>query len=115
MTFYKGYLRNRLLHESSLVLDLGDQGSNMGQQLNGKLVTSLQELLRVLGRSNARGGAGQDDSAGRESRTLRQEADQLRYAKDQVAVCSIVSIIHAGHEGMQDLTSEDSPAGPCRS
>lgn len=68
----------------SLVLDLGDQCSNMGQQLNSKLVASLDKFLRILSCANTGRGAGQDDCTGRKSGSLGEEADQLGDAEDKV-------------------------------
>jgi len=56
---------------SLLMLHLREQCSNMRQQFDRKLISSLQELLRVLRSSNTGRGTGEDDGSGRQSRALR--------------------------------------------
>lgn len=66
------------------MLDLVDECSNIGQQLDGELVASLEKFLRILSCTNARRGTSQDNCTGKQSGTLGEEANQLRDGKDQV-------------------------------
>lgn len=68
------------------MLDLVDKCPNVGQQLNCKLVASLDKFLRVLSCANTGRGAGQDDCTGRQGGALREEADQLGDVEDKVTV-----------------------------
>lgn len=54
-----------------LILELCNQRPNMRQQLNCKLISSLQKFLRVLRGTNARRSTSENDSSGRQGGTLR--------------------------------------------
>lgn len=69
-----------------LVLDLVDEGTNVRQQLDGEFVTSLDELLGVLGGADTGRGTSQDDGTSGESGALRKEADELGNVEDEVTV-----------------------------
>lgn len=58
-----------------LVLDLVDESTNVGKQLNSKLISSFNELLGVLSRTDTRRCAGQDDGTSRQGSALGKEAD----------------------------------------
>lgn len=58
-----------------LVLDLVDESTNVGKQLNGKLIPSFDELLGILGCANTRRCTGQDDGTSRQGSALGKEAD----------------------------------------
>lgn len=68
------------------MLDLVDQSANVRQQLDGKVVTSLDELLGVLGGADTGRSTSQDNGTGGQSGALRQEADQLGDVEDQVTI-----------------------------
>jgi hypothetical protein len=69
-----------------LVLDLVDQGTNVRQQLDGKIVTSLNELLGVLGGADTGRGTGENDGTSGQSGALGKEADELGDVEDEVTV-----------------------------
>jgi hypothetical protein len=71
-----------------LVLNLVDQGAHMRQQLDGEFITSLDELLGVLGSADAGGSAGEDNGTSGQSGALGEEADELGDVENQVAVRS---------------------------
>lgn len=71
------------------MFDLVDKCSNVGQQLNGELVASLNKFLRVLSCTNTGRGTGQDDCTGRKSGSLGEEADQLGDAENKVTVVKV--------------------------
>lgn len=83
-----------------LVLELGNQSSNIGLQRNTELVTFLDELRRRLlscpdtGRS-----AGDNDSAGGQGCALGKEADELRDGEDHVAVRMLVDSLDRLRQG----------------
>lgn len=66
------------------MLDLVDERADVGQELDRELVAALDELLGFLGRSHTGRGTSQDDCARRQGRALREEADQLGHAEDEV-------------------------------
>lgn len=68
------------------MLNLVDQGTHVRQQLNGKVVTSLDELLGFLSRADTGRGTSQDDGTGGQSGALGKEADKLRDVEDEVTV-----------------------------
>jgi hypothetical protein len=68
------------------MLDLVDQSANVRQQLDGKVVASLDELLGVLGGADAGRSTGQDNGTSGQSGALGKEADELGDVEDQVAV-----------------------------
>ena len=68
----------------SLVFNLVDEGSDVREQLHGKLIAGLNELLGLLSSTNTGRGAGENDGTGGQSSALGKEADQLRDAEDQV-------------------------------
>lgn len=82
------------------MLDLVDQGTNVRQQLNGKVVTSLDEFLGFLSRANTGRGTSQDDGTSGQSSALGEEADELGDVEDEVTVsgswlacaCGVASI-----------------------
>lgn len=74
---------------SLLVLDLVDERAHVREQLDGELVGPLDVLLGVLRGTNTGRGAGQDNRAGEQGGTLREEADQLRDSEDQVTVAQM--------------------------
>ena len=78
--------RSLYVHRSSLVLDLVDQCANVRKQFNGELISTFDEFLGFLGRTDTRRGAGQDDCASGQCSTLREKADELRHVEDQVAM-----------------------------
>jgi hypothetical protein len=67
------------------VLYLIDECSDMGQQLNSKLIASLDKLLRALCCTDTGRGTGQDNCTGRQRGALGKEANQLGDAKYQVS------------------------------
>lgn len=69
-----------------LVLDLVDQSTNVRQQLDSKLIASLDELLGVLGSTDTGRGASEDDSTSGQSGALGEEADELGDVENQVAI-----------------------------
>jgi len=69
---------------SLLVLEDIIQASDMWQNLDHKLITVMQKLLGLAGKPNAGRGASDNDSAFGQSRTLGEEANNLRNRKDQV-------------------------------
>ena len=71
---------------SFLVFNLRHQSSDVRQQFNGELISILQELLRVLCGTHARGCSSQDNSSCWQSCSLRQKADELGHAEDQVPI-----------------------------
>lgn len=74
------------------MLDLVDQGTDMGKQFDSKLITSLDKLrIGFLGCTNAGRCAGQNDSTGGQGGALGKEADQLRNFEDQVAIKIVIS------------------------
>ncbi len=68
------------------MLNLVNQSAHVRQQLDSKLVTSLDELLGVLGGADTGRGAGENDSTSGQGGTLREEADELGDVEDQVTV-----------------------------
>jgi hypothetical protein len=74
------------------VLDLVDEGADMGKQLDSELIASLDKLLGSLGCANSGRGTGQDNCAGGQGGALGEEADQLRHAEDQVTEGSDISV-----------------------
>lgn len=56
----------------------------MRQQLDSKLVASLDELLGVLSGADTGRGASENDSTSGQSGTLGKEADELGDVEDQV-------------------------------
>lgn len=68
----------------SLVFNLVDESSDVREQLHGKLIASLDELLGFLSSTNTGRGAGENDGTGGQRSALGKEADQLRDAEDQV-------------------------------
>jgi hypothetical protein len=66
------------------VLNLVDESSDVGEQLDGEFVAGLDELLGLLGSTDPGRGTGQNDGTGGQSGALGEEADQLRDAEDQV-------------------------------
>lgn len=81
-------MAHRKLNPSSplLVLDLVDQGTNVRQQLDGKVVTSLDELLGVLSGADAGRSTGQDNGTRWQGGALGEEADELGDIEDQVTI-----------------------------
>lgn len=73
------------------MLHLGNQSSNMRQQLDGKLVTSLEESWRVFGCPDTRRRASEDNRSSREGGSLREETDQLGDAEDEIAITVLAS------------------------
>lgn len=67
------------------MLDLVDKCSNVGQQLNGELIASLDEFLRVPSCADTGRSASQNDGTGRKGGPLGEEADQLGDVEDKVA------------------------------
>ena len=65
----------------------------MGEQLDGKLVSSLDEFLGFLGRTHAGWGASQDNGTGGQGSALGEEADELRNAEDEVTAEQRLAII----------------------
>jgi len=63
----------------------------MRKQLNGKLIASLDELLRIPGCADTGRGTGQDDCTSGQGSALGEEADQLGNAEDQVTGESKIS------------------------
>lgn len=57
------------------MLNLIDKCPNVRQQLNGKLVASLEKFLRIHSCSDTGRSAGQYDCAGRQGGALGEEAD----------------------------------------
>jgi hypothetical protein len=66
------------------VLNLVDESSDVGEQLDGEFVAGLDELLGLLGSTDPGRCTGQNDGTGGQSGALGEEADQLRDAEDQV-------------------------------
>ena len=60
------------------------QSPNLRQNLHGKLVALLKRLPRLSRKANPRRRARQDHRADGQRRSLRQEADQLGHAEDQI-------------------------------
>ena len=86
-----------------LVFEHVDQRSNVGRDLYRKLVTGLQCLFGRFTHAYSGGCTGNDDRSCGQSRALGEEADELRNAKDEVAVdniskcrCVILQIV-TGH------------------
>lgn len=71
------------------MLDLVDKCSNVGQQLNGELIASLDEFLRVFSCTNTRRSSGKDNCTGRQGGALGEEADQLGDAEDKVTAVKV--------------------------
>lgn len=66
----------------------------MGKELHRELISSLNELFGVLGRTNTGRSAGQNDGTSRQGSALGEEADQLRNTKDQITVdCWSVEVL----------------------
>jgi hypothetical protein len=82
----KDVLSIHLLGRVLCVLKDVDKGSDMRQDLNGKLVSVPDPHSGLATSADTSRGSGDDDSAGRQSRALRNEADQLSNGEDQVAV-----------------------------
>jgi len=76
------------------VLDLVDQGTDVGKQLDGEVVASLNELLGVLRSTDAGGSAGQDNSTRAQSSALGKEGNELGNVKDQVTITSWLASTH---------------------
>lgn len=68
------------------MLNLVDQGAHVREELHRELISSLDELFGVLGRTNTGRSTGQNEGTSRQGSTLGEEADQLRDAKDQITV-----------------------------
>lgn len=66
------------------MLDLVDECSNIGQQLDGELVASLEKFFWVLSCTDTRRSASQDNCTSRQGGALREEANQLGDGEDQV-------------------------------
>lgn len=73
------------------MLHLGNQSSNMRQQLDSKLVTSLEESWRGFGCPDTRRCASEDNRSSREGGSLREETDQLGNAEDEIAITVLAS------------------------
>lgn len=66
------------------MLDLVDESTDVGEQLNGKLISSLNKLLGILSSANTRRRTGQNDGTSGQGSALGKEADQLGNAEDQI-------------------------------
>lgn len=66
------------------MLNLVDQGTNVGKQLDGEVVASLNELLGVLGSTNTGRSTSQNNGTSAQSSALGKEGDELGNGKDQI-------------------------------
>lgn len=83
------------------MLDLVDESTDVGKQLNGKLISSLDKLLGILSSANTRRCTGQDDGTSGQGGALGKEADQLGNAEDQVTTNDTMLAIYSPPQSRQ--------------